>query len=120
MRADISSERSPGQLRHREDETERTILLPQVQLRDAVSPTSVPALSNPIRTSRGKLRADFEVASFKKGEIKGAKTQGTIITRRVSEGFTQTLPKALKHNPSLTRRVGIDANAQLQNSRFGL
>jgi hypothetical protein len=73
-----------------------------------------------MHTSRGKPRADFEVAPFKKGEINGAKTQGIIITRRVSEGFFQTLRQTLKHNPSLTRRVGIDANAQLQNSRFGL
>ena len=47
-------------------------------------------------------------------------TPGFIITRSVSEGFTQTLPKTLKHNPSLTQRVGIDANAQLQNLRVGL
>ena len=47
-------------------------------------------------------------------------TLGFIITRRVSEGFTETLPNTLKHNPSLTQRVGIDANAQLQNMGRGL
>jgi hypothetical protein len=49
-------------------------------------------------------------------KIKGAKTQGIITTRRVSEGFPETLRKTQKHYPSLTRRVGIVANAQLQKA----
>jgi hypothetical protein len=52
--------------------------------------------------------------------INGPKTQGIITTRRVSEGFSRTLHQTQKHNPSLTQRVGMAANAQLQNSRFGL
>jgi hypothetical protein len=49
-------------------------------------------------------------------KIKGAKTQGIITTRRVSEGFPETLRQTLKLNPSLTQRVGIVANAQLQKA----
>jgi hypothetical protein len=49
------------------------------------------------------------------GQINGEKTQGIIMTRRVSEGFFQTLRQTQKLNPSLTQRVGIVANAQLQN-----
>jgi hypothetical protein len=51
-------------------------------------------------------------------KIKAAKTQGTIITRRVSEGFPETLRKTQNHNPSLTQRVGIAPNTQLQKLRF--
>jgi hypothetical protein len=39
--------------------------------------------------------------------INRPKTQGSIITRRVSEGFPETLRKTQKHNPSLTQRVGM-------------
>ena len=39
--------------------------------------------------------------------------QGIIITRRVREGFSLTQRQTQKHNPSLTPRVGIVANAQL-------
>jgi hypothetical protein len=39
--------------------------------------------------------------------VNRAKTQGIIITRRVSEGFKETLRKTQKHNPSLTLRVMI-------------
>jgi len=49
--------------------------------------------------------------------INGPKTQWTIITRRVSEGFCLTLRKTQKHDPSLTQRVGIVADPQLQNVR---
>jgi hypothetical protein len=50
------------------------------------------------------------------GQIHGGKTQGIIITRRMSEGFFQTLRQTQKLNPSLTQRVGTVANAQLQNA----
>ena len=53
-------------------------------------------------------------------KIKRSKTQEIIITRRVSEGFPETLRQTQKHNPSLTQRVGITANAQLQNFFFGV
>jgi hypothetical protein len=75
-------------------------------------------------------------------EINGTKTPGIIITRRVSfegarfgdevvhlrkntgvyhnptrqRGIYGNTCKTLKHNPSLTERVGIHANAQLQNA----
>ena len=49
-------------------------------------------------------------------KIKAAKTQGTIITRRVSEGFPETLRKTQKQNPSLTQRVGIAPNSQVQKT----
>jgi hypothetical protein len=48
------------------------------------------------------------------GEINSSKTRGIITTRSVSEGFTVTLRKTQKHNPSLTQRVGMGTNAQLQ------
>jgi hypothetical protein len=35
------------------------------------------------------------------GQINGEKTQGIIITRRVSEGFFQTLRQTQKLDPSL-------------------
>jgi hypothetical protein len=41
--------------------------------------------------------------------------QSAFITRRVSEGFSPTLLNTQKHDPSLTQRVGIVANSQLQN-----
>jgi hypothetical protein len=47
-------------------------------------------------------------------EINCAKTQGIITTRRVSEGFSETLQKTQKLNPSLTRfevarfRIAVD------------
>ena len=47
-------------------------------------------------------------------------TLGFITTRSVSEGFTATLRKTQKHNPSLTFRVGMTTNAQLQNLRLRL
>jgi len=53
-------------------------------------------------------------------EINGTKTREIITTRRVSEGFFLTLRQTQKLNPSLTQRVVIVANAQLQNSRVGL
>ncbi len=34
----------------------------------------------------------------------------------MSEGFSKTLRKTQKHDPSLTQRVGMAANAQLQNA----
>ena len=39
-----------------------------------------------------KLREQLapSIAMFKRGEINEAKTQGIIITRRVSEGLTET------------------------------
>jgi hypothetical protein len=37
----------------------------------------------------------------------------------VSEGFFKTLLQTQKHNPSLTQRVGIVANAQLQKAPDG-
>jgi hypothetical protein len=37
-------------------------------------------------------------------------------SKRVSEGFSQTLRETQKLNPSLTQRVGIVANAQIQNA----
>ena len=46
--------------------------------------------------------------------MNGVDTQGIIITRRVSEGFSLTQRQSQKHNPSLTQRVGIVANAELQ------
>jgi hypothetical protein len=49
-------------------------------------------------------------------QINGAKTHGIIITRRVSEGFFQTLRQTQKHYPSLTQRVGIVANSRRQNT----
>jgi hypothetical protein len=52
--------------------------------------------------------------------IKLPKTEGFITTRSVSEGFAETLAKRKKLNPSLTRRVGIVANAQLQKVEDGL
>ncbi len=48
--------------------------------------------------------------------IKLPKTEGFITTRSVSEGFPATLLKPQTLNPSLTRRVGIVPNAQLQSS----
>jgi hypothetical protein len=57
----------------------------------------------------------FEVAMFKAGADQLRENMGIIITRRVSEGFFQTLRQTQKLNPSLTQRVGIVANAQLQN-----
>jgi hypothetical protein len=41
---------------------------------------------------------------------------GIIPGRRVSEGFHQALRNTQKLNPSLTQRVGIVANAQLQKA----
>jgi hypothetical protein len=46
-------------------------------------------------------------------------TLGFIKTRSVSEGFTATLRKTQKHNPSLTFRGGMTTNAQLQNATAG-
>jgi hypothetical protein len=43
-------------------------------------------------------------------------TLGFIKTRSVSEGFPATLRKPRKHNPSLTQRVGIVTNSQLQKA----
>jgi hypothetical protein len=48
--------------------------------------------------------------------VQPAKALGIITTRSVSEGFTETLRKTQKHNPSLTQRVGMGTNAQLQNA----
>jgi hypothetical protein len=45
-------------------------------------------------------------------------TLGFITTRSVSEGFTANLRKTQKHDPSLTQRVGMTTNAQLQNARM--
>jgi hypothetical protein len=49
-------------------------------------------------------------------QINRAKTHGIIITRRVSEGFFQTLRQTQNHYPSLTQRVGIVANSRRQNT----
>jgi len=49
-------------------------------------------------------------------EIQRLETQGIITTRSVSEGSTEIPRKTQKHYPSLTRRVGIGTNAQLQNA----
>lgn len=51
--------------------------------------------------------------------VNGTKAQGIITTRRVSEGFTGTLDKTLQLDPSLTFRVGMSTNAQLQDAGSG-
>ena len=48
------------------------------------------------------------------------KTSVFITTRSVSEGFVGTPPKRQKLDPSLTFRVGIAEDSQLQSSRPGL
>ena len=50
--------------------------------------------------------------------IDRGKITGMITTRRVSEEFFQTLRKTQKQNPSLTQRVGIAGNSQLQDECF--
>ena len=62
----------------------------------------------------------FEVASLAAAFARAGKRLGFIIARSVSEGFTEILRKTQKHNPSLTRRVGIVTNAQLQKANAGV
>jgi hypothetical protein len=56
----------------------------------------------------------MKVRRLRLPEINGAKTRGSIITRRVSEGFFQTPRKKQKHDPSLTHfevarfRIAVD------------
>jgi hypothetical protein len=78
----------------------------------AVSRLEAPSYHQP-RAEVLKLRCS------RLGQIHGAKTQGIIITRHVSEGFFPTLRQTQKINPSLTQRVGIVANAQLQKAEAG-
>jgi len=75
-----------------------------------------------LRDQSSVVPADWEVLQLRcsrLGKINGAKTQGIITTRSVSEGSTEIPRKTQKHNPSLTRRVGIVANAQRQNGEAG-
>jgi hypothetical protein len=44
---------------------------------------------------------------FKTTGDQGEKKMVIITTRRVSEGFSKTLRKTQKHDPSLTQRVGM-------------
>jgi hypothetical protein len=59
------------------------------------------------RVPRNARIAGFEVAHFGPEVLKAVKTVVLITTRSVSERFLETLPKAQKYNPSLTRRVGV-------------
>ena len=78
---------------------------------------SPPALPGTGSTPKpGVVAHVLELRYSRLWEINGAKTQGIIITRRVIEGFSQTKRKGQKHNPSLTQRVAIVANAQLQGA----
>ncbi len=72
--------------------------------------------ANTAQNAKAQSLADAAGWDRRKCETSKRVSEGFIITRRVSEGFTQTLPKTQKHNPSLTQRVGIDANAKLQNA----
>ena len=60
----------------------------------------------------------FRVAHFSIAVDQAWQTAGFILTRSVSDGSRGTLPSTQKRNPSLTQRVGIVTNAQLQNRRF--
>jgi hypothetical protein len=90
-------------------------MLIQKQHRSADSITFTPRFGLSCSRIVATRHLTLEVARFRTAEDQGAKTQGIITTRRVSERFSQTLLETQKHNPSLTQRVGIVANAQLQN-----
>ncbi len=59
----------------------------------------------------------FEVVCFSIAVDQAWQTAGFILSRSVSEGSRGTLPSTQKRNPSLTQRVGIVTNAELQSER---
>ena len=61
----------------------------------------------------------FEVAFLRLPEINGAK-KGNHHNPTRQRGIYGDIGKTLQLNPSLTFRVMMAGNAQLQNSRFGL
>jgi hypothetical protein len=62
----------------------------------------------------------FEVAPFENlGDQRGENT-GNYHNPTRQRGIYGNAGKTQKLNPSLTFRVGMAADAQLQNSRFGL
>ena len=62
----------------------------------------------------------FEVALLKTGGVQRVENTGSYHNPTRQRGIFSNTAETQKRNPSLTRRVGIDTKAQLQNLRVGL
>ena len=58
----------------------------------------------------------FEVALFKTGKYQRGENKGNYHNPTRQRGIFANTAEAKKRNPSLTRRVGIGTNAQLQKA----
>jgi hypothetical protein len=73
----------------------------------------------PPRVAMTTRRVSFEVALFKTGEDQRDENTGNYHNPKRQRGIFGNTVETQKINPSLTRRVGIVANSQLQNLRVG-
>ena len=65
-------------------------------------------------------RVSSELAIGRLRQINGLKTQGIIITRRVSEEFSQTRRQTQKLDPSLTQRVEKSQTRNFETGKRGI